>query len=64
MTLQELLPIIAPVIVVELILLAVAWIDLFRREPERVKGPKWAWAVACLLGIIGPIAYFVFGRRD
>lgn len=65
MTFQELLPYIAPIIVIDLILVVVALIDLSRREPQRVRGPKWAWVLVSLfISTLGPIAYFVFGRRD
>jgi hypothetical protein len=40
-----------------------ALVDLIRREKTR--GPKWAWAlVIVLVNYIGPIIYFVAGRRD
>jgi hypothetical protein len=65
MTFQELLPIIVPLLVLDLILMSIALVDLFRREPERVRGPKWVWAlVSIIVGTIGPIIYFVIGRKD
>ena len=35
------------------------------RRRERVRGPKWVWAlVIVFVNYIGPIIYFVAGRRD
>ncbi|MRG87521.1 PLD nuclease N-terminal domain-containing protein [Salinibacillus xinjiangensis] len=54
---------IAPLIIVEMILLAVALIDLIRIE--ETNGPKWVWAVICIfISLIGPVLYFIFGRRQ
>lgn len=53
---------IAPLFVVQLILVIIALIDLVRIHAT--KGPKWAWALVILLGnTIGPIIYFIFGRK-
>ena len=55
--------IIAPIIVIQLILLVIAVIDLVRIE--KTNGPKWMWAIIILLGnLIGSILYFVIGRRN
>ena len=65
MSFQELLPIIAPLLVVQLILMIIALVDLSRREAERVRGPKWVWAiVSVVVATLGPIVYLVFGRKD
>jgi len=65
MTLQTLLPIITPLLVLELILMAVGLVDLARRDPARVRGPRWVWALVCILvGILGPVLYFIFGRKE
>jgi len=54
-----------PLILLQVILIAVALVDLIPRDPERVNGPKWAWALAVLLITgIGPIAYLVIGRKE
>ncbi|MCM3122028.1 PLD nuclease N-terminal domain-containing protein [Mesobacillus sp. AQ2] len=54
---------IAPILVIQVILLIVALVDLIRIE--KTNGPKWLWAVIILLiNIIGPILYFVIGRRN
>ena len=60
---MEYLPLLIPVILIELTLLVIALIDLLRREKTR--GPKWAWALAILIiQIFGPIAYLIFGREE
>lgn len=49
--------------VVQLALLAAAQADLWRRQPEQVRGGRrWVWSLVCLVNFVGPIAYFIFGR--
>ena len=48
---------------VQISLAATAWVDLARRPAEQVRGPKPAWAAAIAVNFVGPISYFVFGRR-
>jgi hypothetical protein len=60
---RQYLPLLIPVILIELALLIVALVDLIRRE--KTHGPKWAWVlVIILINFIGPIIYFVAGRRE
>lgn len=55
--------VIAPLLVIQGILLIVAAIDLIRID--RTNGPKWMWAlIIVLINILGPIIYFIFGRRN
>ena len=49
--------------VVQISLEMVALRDLRRRPAEQVRGPKWAWVPAMSVNFIGPIAYFLVGRR-
>ena len=59
----SLLPLLIPLVLVQLILIIVAARDLVRRE--RTRGPKWVWAVVILfVNIIGPIVYLVVGREE
>lgn len=52
-----------PIIIIQLILLVVSLVDLIRIE--RTNGPKWLWVLIILfVNIIGPILYFVIGRRN
>jgi hypothetical protein len=47
----------------QVVLAAAAWIDLARRPAQQVRGPKAAWGVAIAVNFVGPISYFVLGRR-
>lgn len=53
-----------PLILIQLGLMVAALIDLSRRE--RVTwGTKLPWIfINVLFGILGPIVYFAFGRKD
>lgn len=54
---------IAPLLIIQLILLIVSLVDLARIE--KTNGPKWLWVLIILfVNIIGPILYFVIGRRN
>lgn len=47
---------------VEVVLAAAAWTDLARRDPALVRGRKRAWAPVIAVNIVGPLAYFRWGR--
>lgn len=53
----------APLIILEIILVIVgiiAWV-----KTEETRGPKWMWLLIILLvSLIGPILFFIFGRKD
>jgi hypothetical protein len=49
--------------IVEVALLAAALVDLKRRPAEQVRGSKRMWTGLVFVNIVGPIAYFAFGRR-
>jgi drug/metabolite transporter (DMT)-like permease len=60
---QKYIPYLIPVLIIQLVLIITALIDLIRREHTR--GPKWIWAIVILLvNYIGPIIYFVAGRKE
>ncbi|MGE5530077.1 MAG: PLD nuclease N-terminal domain-containing protein [Patescibacteria group bacterium] len=63
---EKYLPLLIPLILLQLGLLIAALADLLRREPERIRGgARWPWVIAIVLvNILGPLAYFVFGRKD
>ncbi|WP_241228343.1 PLDc N-terminal domain-containing protein [Corynebacterium hylobatis] len=50
-------------VVVEVSAKIAAWVDLSRRPAEKVRGPKWAWALAQLINGLGPAAYWSLGRK-
>lgn len=54
---------IAPLIVIQLILVVIALISLARAD--NVRGPKWMWVLIIIFGeLLGSIVYFVVGKRD
>ncbi len=60
---QKYLPLIIPIILLELGLLIAALVDIIRRE--KTKGPKWVWIIVVVVfNLLGPIAYFIFGRDE
>jgi uncharacterized membrane protein YhaH (DUF805 family) len=60
---KQYLPLLVPVVLIELALMITALVDLIRRAQTR--GPKWIWAlVIVLVNFIGPIIYFVAGRKE
>jgi hypothetical protein len=48
---------------VQLSLAATALYDIYRRPAEQINGSKVAWAAASLVSFVGPLAYFIWGRR-
>jgi hypothetical protein len=59
------LPLLIPLIILELILILVALIDLVRRDPQQVRGSKLVWALIILLvSTLGPICYLLVGRKE
>ncbi|WP_238403796.1 PLD nuclease N-terminal domain-containing protein [Paenibacillus paridis] len=60
--LSQILPIIAPIIVIQLILMVIALV--LCAKAERTRGPKWVWVLIIIfVNIFGPIAFFIAGRR-
>ncbi len=61
--LSKLIAIIAPIIVIQLVLMVIALVLCIKAEETR--GPKVMWLLIILLGsLIGSIAYFIFGRKN
>lgn len=55
--------IIMPLLVIQAILMVIALIDLWRTEDTN--GPKILWLIIIIfISILGPILYFVIGRRN
>ncbi len=62
-TLRQYLPLILPLLAIQVGLAVFALVDLARRE--RTKGPKWLWAIIIILGeILGPVLYLLVGREE
>jgi hypothetical protein len=49
--------------IVQLGLLAAALADIYRRPAREIRGPKRLWAAVAFVNFVGPISYFLFGRR-
>lgn len=54
---------IAPLFVIQFILIVVALFDL--RKVHATNGPKWMWVLIILfVSTLGPIIYFIAGRKN
>ena len=49
--------------VIQVALLAAALIDIRRRSADELNGRKRLWVLAAFVNFIGPLAYFIFGRK-
>ncbi|MBO4781793.1 MAG: PLDc N-terminal domain-containing protein [Lachnospiraceae bacterium] len=63
--LKELLPFLIPLIIVEIILLAVTLRHIFTHDTYK-RGNRAIWVLVTIIGMefIGPILYFVLGKED
>jgi hypothetical protein len=48
---------------IQLTLAATAWKDLAKRPASEVNGPKPLWGLIIGVNYVGPIAYFLKGRK-
>ena len=65
MDIADALPILVPLVMLELLLVVLALWDLTRPERRVRGGSKLLWGVVVVfLGIIGPLVYFMAGRQD
>lgn len=48
---------------VQVSLAATAWADLATRPAAKVQGSKGKWAAIIAINFVGPVLYFVRGRR-
>lgn len=48
---------------IQIVLLTAALIDISRRKKEEIRGSKIWWALGSFVDIVGPIVYFIFGRK-
>jgi hypothetical protein len=49
--------------IVQIALLVAALIDIRRRPADEIKGSKLLWTALACINFVGPIAYFIFGRK-
>jgi Phospholipase_D-nuclease N-terminal len=65
MTLEEILPFLVPIIVLQLVLMAVGLYDLTRPERRVKGGSKLVWGIVIVFGqMLGPLIYFLLGREE
>lgn len=65
MTIEEVLPLLIPLIVLQLALMGVGLFDLTRPDRRVRGGNKLVWGlVIALVQFFGPLVYFLFGRED
>lgn len=60
---MSILPIILPVIAIGMILVIIALVDLYRNRKTRKNVLLWT-LIIIFANTIGPILYFVIGRKD
>jgi hypothetical protein len=62
---EQIIALVAPIVVIQLGLMIAALIDLERDERRVRGGSKLVWAlVIVFVSVVGPILYFVAGRED
>jgi uncharacterized membrane protein len=62
---EQLILLIAPIVLIQLALMIVALVDLERDERKVRGGRKVVWAlIIVFVSIIGPILYFTVGREE
>jgi hypothetical protein len=44
------------------LLFAALW-DMWRRPAEEIRGDRRWWTLASFVNFVGPLAYFLFGRK-
>jgi len=59
----SLLPIILPLVVINLLLMIIALIDLYRHRDTRENVIIWT-VVIIFINVFGPMLYFIIGRKD
>ncbi len=65
MELNEILPLLIPVVALQLALIVFALKDLFKADRRVKGGNKGIWAFLIIfINFIGPLTYFFAGRED
>jgi hypothetical protein len=63
-TIMGMLPFLIPLFVIQLALMVIALVDLFKRENMKTN-TRLVWVfVIILINVIGPIVYLLAGRKD
>lgn len=65
MTVEQVLPLVVPLLILEVALIAFALYDLTRPERQVRGGNKVVWAIVIVIfQLLGPLIYFLVGRED
>lgn len=65
MTLEQALPLLIPLAILDLVLIATGLFDLTRPDRRVKGGNKLVWGLVIVFGeLFGPLIYFLFGRED
>ena len=62
---NEMMPLIIPLVIVQFVLLAVTIVHILKHETYK-RGNRIFWLIVAIIGteFIGPILYFAFGKED
>jgi Phospholipase_D-nuclease N-terminal len=64
-TLEQILPLLIPLLILQLALVGVGLHDLTRPDRRVRGGNKLVWGLVIVFGeLLGPLIYFLFGRED
>jgi len=63
MDLQQLLPFLIPLAIVQLALLVASLVHILRHDTYK-RGNRLVWVIVSFISFIGPILYFTIGRGD
>jgi hypothetical protein len=50
--------------IVNFVLLVAALWDIWHRPVDQINGDRRLWTAVSFVNFIGPLSYFVFGRKD
>ena len=65
MSLNEALPFLIPLVIVQIALIGIGLYDLLRPDRRVRGGSKLIWGIVIvLISIFGPLVYFLFGREE
>ncbi len=65
MTIEQLLPFLIPVVILQLALMAIGLYDLTRPDRRVKGGSKVMWGIVIVvINVFGPLVYFLFGREE